>query len=281
MLQLSWFDEVLTLAREAGLATLRFHPSRRSEQAQSDVSDQANSNDMNVRQKADASPVTEADLQANQIIVDGLSKISPDIPIVSEECPGSERFLSQEGQFWLVDPLDGTRGFVAGDDEYTVNLALIDQGVSVWGVVYAPISDRLYWGGAQMGSRLSAQGEQRALQLQTLSELPTVTRVLASKAHLGPKTVSFVERLGNTEMIRIGSSLKLCLIAQGQADLYPRLGLTSQWDIAAAQAVLEGAGGTVCDLHGKPLRYGQGDLENPYFVASRIDYAAWQHLVAK
>ncbi len=217
--------------------------------------------------KADHTPVTLADLAAHRVIAQGLAALPLALPLVSEEDSASHRHALPDA-FWLVDPLDGTREFMARNGEYTVNIALVQHGVPIWGVVHAPALHQTFWGGAGLG----AMGR-TAAGLAPLAVAPVPTglqpwRVLASRHHLDARTAALIQRLPAHALLQVGRSLKFCRIAQGLADLYPRFGPTSAWDTAAAQAVLEGAGGSVCDLQGAPLRCQGGDWRNPAFVAS-------------
>lgn len=218
-----------------------------------------------VQLKEDHSPVTAADLAAHKVLVAALAGLLPDCPVVSEEDTNSQRYRQRSGRFWLIDPLDGTKEFLARNGEFTVNIALISEGRSVLGVVLAPASDRLYWGGPSLGAWREQAGAAQAIQVQP----GTGCRVVASKSHLNAETQAFIDRLGAVELVQAGSSLKLCRVAEGAADIYPRLAPTCEWDTAAAQAVLEGAGGVVLDEQGTPLRYGKPDVLNPGFIAIR------------
>ncbi|MDF0605854.1 3'(2'),5'-bisphosphate nucleotidase CysQ [Neisseriaceae bacterium TC5R-5] len=222
----------------------------------------------NTSLKADQSPVTAADFAAHQYLTNTLKTLIPNCPVVSEEDEESLSHRNSDGQFWLIDPLDGTKEFLAGNSEFTVNVALIEQGRSILGMVYAPALKRLYWGGSELGAYqiLSTLAEPIRVRSRA-NEINEVCRVVASKSHLNAETQSFINRLGNVRLIQAGSSLKFCLVAEGAADVYPRLSPTSEWDTAAAQAVLEGAGGSVLDLNGQPLRYGKPEIINPSFLA--------------
>lgn len=222
-------------------------------------------------QKSDNSPLTIADLASHHCIVQGLTQLTPDIPVVSEEGNGSQQDRRDQGQFWLVDPLDGTKEFLARNGEFTVNVALIEAGISVWGVVYAPALNRLFWGGRNHGAFRQAKGQKSSLHVAS-ADSSGLRRVVASKSHLNKETSDFIARLGSTELVQAGSSLKFCLIAEGSADIYPRLAPTSEWDTAAAQAVVEGAGGHVYDTTGKRLCYGKLDVLNPSFIASSMPF---------
>lgn len=228
-----------------------------------------------VMHKADDSPLTAADLAAHTRIVAGLQALTPDTPIVSEEgCVPDETARAAE-RFWLVDPLDGTKEFVARNGEFTVNIALIEQGRPVLGVVTVPAQGMSYWGVAGQGAFRRAEGEAHAQRLHVA--LPRLAgrplRVLASKHHFHEDTRTLVSRMGAHDLVQAGSSLKFCRIAEGAADVYPRFGPTSEWDTAAAQAVVEAAGGRVCTLQGEPLRYGKVNVLNPNFVVSAVPLA--------
>lgn len=224
-----------------------------------------------VQHKNDQSPLTEADLVAHEMIATGLSRHWPDITLISEESYKPEQMANLGQCFWLVDPLDGTKEFLSGTGEFTVNIALIQNTKAVLGVVYQPNTDELFYGGQGLGAHRQVGSEDRqAIAVNANAQAPW--RVLASRSHMGPQTQSLIQRIGSVELMQAGSSLKFCRIAMGLADFYPRLGFTSQWDTAAAQAVLEGAGGYVMDRYGQALTYGQADIINPYFLASALPY---------
>lgn len=223
-----------------------------------------------VHTKIDDSPLTCADLAANEILCRGLYRLTPAIPVVSEEDEGSQIHRTPYGHFWLIDPLDGTKEFLSRNGEFTVNVALIEDGHPVWGVVYAPALDTLYWGGAGGAAYRSVGGTVETINVSTPRSAPQALRVIASKSHLNHETSEFIARLGATELVQAGSSLKFCRIAEGQADIYPRLAPTAEWDTAAAQAVLEAAGGYVVDTAGVRLRYGKADIRNPHFIAGAV-----------
>lgn len=222
-----------------------------------------------VQQKADQSPLTEADLAAHRLIVEGLTRHTPEMPVISEESFQPDQMCTLGNRFWLVDPLDGTKEFLSGTGEFTVNIALIENRRPVLGVVYQPKTHELFWGGIALGSYRARQGESPQVIVVSPSSQPP-WRVLASRRHMGPQTQALIERMGATELLQAGSSLKFCRIAAGLADFYPRLGFTSQWDTAAGQAVLEGAGGHVIDSQGQRLGYGQAEIINPYFLATAL-----------
>lgn len=217
-----------------------------------------------VQLKADHSPVTAADLAAHGVLVAALTGLLPDCPVVSEEDSDSQHYRQGSRRFWLIDPLDGTKEFLARNGEFTVNIALIEQGHSILGVVHAPAIDGLYWGGPGFGAWRAQSGAEQAIHVQA----GHCCRVVASKSHLNAETQAFIDRLGAVELVQAGSSLKFCRIAEGAADIYPRLAPTYEWDTAAAQAVLEGAGGCVVTADGQPLRYGKPNVLNPGFIAA-------------
>jgi 3'(2'), 5'-bisphosphate nucleotidase len=219
--------------------------------------------------KADKSPLTLADLQANAVIVQGLSDLTPGITIVTEEAPLPSDHPWQNGDFWLVDPLDGTKEFIAKSDEFTVNIAFIRNGKAIMGVVVAPALKCAYWAISGLGAYKKIDFEQAVqIQVSAAHDNTKPWRVVASKSHMNEDTAAFITSLSKTELLQAGSSLKFCLVAEGNADLYPRMGLTSEWDTAAAQVVVEAAGGQVLNLEGLPLTYGKRDVLNPFFIVS-------------
>lgn len=221
-----------------------------------------------VQLKEDDSPVTEADLAAHRLLTLELKPLLAECPVVSEEDAGSLVHRQSSGRFWLVDPLDGTKEFIARNGEFTVNIALIEDSRCVLGVVYAPAVDALYWGGLGLGAFRCIGGQNTAIKVAT-SNPGKLSRVVASKSHMNEATQSLIEHLGEVSLVQAGSSLKFCRVAEGEADIYPRLAPTCEWDTAAAQAVLEGAGGVVVDLQGVALLYGKSDVLNPSFIATR------------
>ncbi len=233
-----------------------------------------------VDHKDDRSPLTEADLRAHRLIEARLATLTPHWPILSEEgasLPYAER--RQWRTYWLVDPLDGTREFVKRNDEFTVNIALIHDHAPVLGVVHAPALGRMCYAARGAGAfQRSGDGPQQPLACR---ELPAEGLVVAgSRSHGKAALAEFLARLGPHEVIPMGSSLKFCLVAEGRADLYPRLGPTSEWDTAAAQCVVEAAGGHVTDLDMRPLRYNTRDsLLNPCFFVFGRTWRDWSALL--
>jgi len=236
--------------------------------------------DLGEIRKPDDSPLTRADLAAHHILVDGLGQLAPDIPVLSEEAvaiPQAER--GKWSRFWLVDPLDGTKEFIKRNGEFTVNIALIDHHVPVLGVVYAPALGVRYYATRGGGAFVQRQAAGEAIRARRLVEGEQIG-VVASRSHADARTAALIERLGDHRCVSMGSSLKLCLVAEGVAHFYPRLGPTMEWDTAAAHAVVIEAGGTVCDLGGGELSYGKADLHNPeFFVCHAQDKQKLKELI--
>ncbi len=222
------------------------------------------------RDKADGSPVTAADERAEAIIVAHLKALAPGIVIVAEEATAAGAQLVAPQRFFLVDPLDGTREFIAGNGEFTINVGLIENGAPVAGAVYAPAIDRIWFGGRSARAASVAVGATlpAACDLLKVRAAPARLTALASRSHADPATEAFLARLGVEERISAGSSLKFCVIAEGRADLYPRFAPTMEWDTAAGDAVLRAAGGGVAGLEGATLKYGKlaKGLRNAGFV---------------
>ena len=232
-------EAVIAIAREAAAAILAVYE-----------------NAFEVEQKSDASPLTAADLAAHHCIVEGLERLTPDWPVLSEEAADIPWETRRHWQrYWLVDPLDGTREFVKRNGEFTVNIALIEAGVSVFGVVLAPVGGAL-WHGVLGGPAYRRDGETDVL-LRTRAPATGTLRVAASRSHRDARTEALLARIGDAETVGLGSSLKFCRIADGTLDVYPRFGPTSEWDTAAAQCVLEAAGGVVIAPDGRAFRYNQ------------------------
>ena len=247
----SLLPEVVEIARRAGAAILEVY-----------------SQPFDVAHKEDKSPLTEADLRAHAIIVEGLQALTPSLPVLSEE-DSNVPFEKRRGwhRYWLVDPLDGTKEFVSRNGEFTVNIALIEDHRPVLGVVHVPVKNTTYLGSIEHGAfQQSHQNAPEPIQVQSSAQLPL--RVVGSRSHAKAGSMdAYLERLGAHTLLSVGSSLKFCLIAEGSADLYPRFGPTSEWDTAAAHAVVEAAGGAVVDVRGQPLRYNtKAELLNPNFL---------------
>ena len=241
-------EDVKKIARDAGAA----------------IMDVYESDDFNVQQKGDDSPLTKADLAAHKVICEGLRALETQYPVISEE--SSDISWEQRKhwcRYWLVDPLDGTKEFIKRNGEFTVNIALIEKGVPVMGVVYAPVLDAMYTGERDQGAFLNDK------PIKVAAEAQATLRVVGSRSHPSQDTTDWLDALGKPyEMVPMGSSLKICLVAEGEADIYPRLGPTCEWDTAAAHAVLSAAGGDITTINGDPLLYNQkDDYLNPHFIA--------------
>lgn len=242
-----------------------------------------------VETKADDSPVTRADIAANAVIVNALEALTPDIPILTEESsmvPFETR--KKWSQYWLVDPLDGTKEFIRRNDQFTVNIALIREGRPIMGVVYVPVGHVAYVGVAGEGAYKIQDDSKQRLQCRSLPTSSTAIReaikIVASANHSNPATENFINivetRIGRVECRSIGSSLKFCLLAEGEADVYPRLAPTSEWDTGAAQAVLAAAGGAVYQPDARPLVYNsKASILNPYFYAVADPSFDWESLI--
>ena len=255
---------IVALAREAGGEILDFYQGECS-----------------VQRKSDDSPLTAADLAAHRCIMEGLARLTPDVPCLSEES-GDDSHGGRRGwtRFWLMDPLDGTREFLKRNGEFTVNIALIDNRRPVLGVVHAPVSDTIYYAAEGAG----AWKQVAAADPIRLHTVPTQQppRLLVSRSHETPELETLISRLPPHHVLRLGSSLKFCLVAEGGADLYPRLGPTSEWDTAAGQCVVEQAGGAVTDTSGSPLRYNTKESPlNPSFLVAGESGYPWQQYLSE
>lgn len=256
-------ENVIALVRQAGVAVMNIYHK-----------------DFSITQKSDNSPLTEADLAAHHILVDGLFKLTPDIPVLSEESDIAVQMQRLEWSvYWLIDPLDGTKEFISRNGEFTINVALIKNGVPVLGVVYAPVLEAMYWGELGKGA-FKQQGEEafKPIAVAKVPNIPTGWRILGSRSHPSQAFQEFIQTLPEADIVAMGSSLKLCLIAEGAADLYPRLSPTSEWDIAAGHAVVAAAGGQVLKLSSmQPLVYNANpnSLINPFFVACAAPSLFW------
>jgi 3'(2'), 5'-bisphosphate nucleotidase len=236
--------------------------------------------EFDVQSKADESPLTQADLAAHRCIVAGLERLTPEIPIISEEegLPTFEE-RSEWQRYWLIDPLDGTKEFVNRNGEFTVNIALIDAHRPVFGVVHVPVQNKTYIGCEGHGAELRDSGSISEIRVAEVSSRPV--RIVGSRSHRGSSLDAFLEKIGDSDMLPMGSSLKFCVVAEGRADIYPRLGPTSEWDTAAAQAVVEQAGGKVLELDGKPLSYNaKSEILNPWFIVIGPADNDWLALLA-
>lgn len=253
----TYFRQVIDIAVKAGFITMKYY-----------------GNSPEVQLKDDESPVTVADLAANTYICDELEKLDGSIPIISEENPAdkNQEIAAKSSLFWLVDPLDGTKSFIKQSGQFTVNIALIKDQKPVMGVIYVPTDDCLYYTDDHHNAYKveECSKSQEAIQIKVSKELDAEGAVvIASKSHINEDTENFINKLKVKSRISASSSLKLCLVAEGKADVYPRFGPTMEWDIAAGHAILDAAGGKIVSAEGKPVIYGKEDtLYNPYFIAS-------------
>ncbi len=234
--------------------------------------------DPGVTYKKDDSPLTRADLASHRVIAAALEELTPDIPLLSEE--GADIAYDQRRdwqRFWLIDPLDGTKEFIRRNGEFTVNIALIESGTPVLGIVHVPVLARTFSGAAGLGAwcREGDDGGQGA-PIRAAGTGDDTLQVAASRSHPGPHLAAFLEQLPEHKLKSMGSSLKLCLVGEGRADLYPRLGPTMEWDTAAAHAVVTAAGGRVLDFDGNALRYNKENLLNPYFIVLGERSVPWR-----
>lgn len=254
LLDRSTADQIVALADRAGEAIMEIYESA----------------DFETQYKEDESPLTAADLASQGIIVEGLRELTPDVPVLAEE---SSEIAAEERRnwefFWLVDPLDGTKEFIKRNDEFTVNIALVRDGRPVMGVVHAPALETTYWAIEGQGAFKRTEQGDESIRVPDEVELPV--RVVVSRSHLRERDEQFIaelrERFDEVDLAPTGSALKLCLVAEGAADIYPRFGPTMEWDIAAAHCVVEQAGGIIETVDGDELRYNKEELVNPFFIA--------------
>jgi 3'(2'), 5'-bisphosphate nucleotidase len=259
--ELRLLDDIAVAAREAGEAIVEIV--RRG---------------VEVEAKRDLSPVTEADRAAELIILGALARAAPGVPVIAEEEVAAGRIPAHGDTYFLVDPLDGTKEFVQRNGEFTVNIALVDNHRPVLGIVHAPALERDYFACEGIGAfRSDAQSAGRPIRVARRGS--GAVRVVGSRSHRGSSLDAFLSRVGVHELVEVGSSLKLCLVAEGSADVYPRLGPTCEWDTAAGQCVLEQAGGQVLKLDGEPLEYNREDTLNPNFVGFGDADTDWLALV--
>ena len=252
-------EQLVDISRQAGLEILEWYEG-----------------DMGITRKSDDSPLTKADLASHELIVAELTSRWPDIPILSEESadiPWETRQSWQ--QYWLVDPLDGTKEFINRNGEFTVNIALIRNHQPVMGVVHVPVTDTSYFGARELAAWCQ-QGSEEAQVIQVRQPAAQTLIIVGSRSHANPELASQLQQLGPHALTSMGSSLKFCRIAEGLADFYPRLGPTCEWDTAAAQAVVEAAGGQVVKIDGSPLDYNNKEVYlNPYFFVFGDPAKAW------
>jgi len=254
MAQSNILEALLTIARDAGKAAMVIYDK-----------------DFNIEYKDDKSPVTDADLAAHKVILAGLTSLTPGTPILSEESADISWEERQNwNEYWLVDPIDGTKEFIKKNGEFTVNIALIRDGKPVLAVVDAPALGFSYLAEENIGS-FKDDGQSRTQLKVELKQATGTIRVVGSRSHPSPELAEYVKQFDAVEMVSKGSSLKLCLVAEGSADIYPRLGLTSEWDTGAGHAIAEIAGATITQLDGSPLLYNTKESYlNPFFIVSSL-----------
>jgi len=228
--------------------------------------------DFDFEKKIDQSPLTAADLRSHEVILDSLSKLNPKIPIISEE--SSHITLSERSawkEFWLIDPLDGTKEFIKKNGEFTINIALIRNNRPIFGIIHAPALNETYWGSKETGAHfLYGNIDSNSEQIMVSKTQDSNIRIVTSRSHPSSELQSVLKNLKKHSLIEIGSSLKFCKVAKGEADCYIRLGPTSEWDTAAGEAVVESAGATILDLMNSPIQYNkrEGYLNPDFIVAS-------------
>ncbi|MEQ8395238.1 3'(2'),5'-bisphosphate nucleotidase CysQ [Thalassobaculum sp.] len=243
-------DSIVAIARDAGKVILPYYRA-----------------DTAVDGKADGSPVTAADRAAEVVIIDALKKLTPDIPVVAEESVEAGRIPDVSGgRFWLVDPLDGTKEFINRRDDFTVNIGLVEDGTPVLGVVLTPV-DGMAWAGAVGTGAWEEDGDGQRRAIAVRRPDANGLTVVASKSHRNPELEDYIATLTVKESVSRGSALKFCLVARGEADIYPRTGPTMEWDTAAGHAVLLAAGGSLTTFDGKPFLYSKPDFRNGHFIA--------------
>ncbi len=255
-------QDILDISRKAGAAIMRVYDG-----------------EIEVAQKEDASPLTQADLASHHLIIAALHSLTPSVAVLSEESAVLDfSTRSRWSEYWLVDPLDGTKEFIKRNGEFTVNIALVQNHEPVLGVVHVPVGGISYCGLRDVGAqRVSANGIAESISVRIPCADPVI--VVGSRSHPNPVLQEHLAPLGSYELVSMGSSLKFCLIAEGKADFYPRLGPTSEWDTAAAHAVVNAAGGSVVTLDGQPMRYNtKASLLNPEFLAIADSSRDWLSL---
>ncbi len=255
-------EKIVSIAEEAGRAVMEVYLA----------------DDYGTTYKSDDSPLTRADTEAHDVILNGLEAIEPAFPVLSEESVSVPYDIRKDWKtFWLVDPLDGTKEFLRRNGEFTVNIALIHEGFPVLGVVGVPALGRVYFGAVEKGAFKREKG--KTVQISAAGYCGGRLRVVGSRSHGSGGLKRFLDRAGDHECMTIGSSLKFCLVAEGKAHIYPRFGPTMEWDTGAAQCIVEAAGGMVTDLRGSRLLYNKPDLKNPFFIASGSPAFPWEGVV--
>lgn len=260
-------ESVIRISKEAGRAILDVYES--------------SSSDFEIQIKSDDSPLTKADLAAHKIITQALQQNTPNVPIISEESVDIGFEQRKEWQrFWLVDPLDGTKEFIRRNDDFSVNIALVSEHKVIFGLVYIPVFNLCYWAAEGRGAYVREGDMQREVSVKNVSD---PMKIVVSRSHGSPKLAEFIKKIPEHEMLNRGSALKICMIADGQADIYPRFGPTSEWDTAAAQCVLEEAGGALLVMHDQQvLCYNtKPSLVNPEFIAIGDKAYNWQQFFSE
>lgn len=255
--------QIVELAQRAGHQILRFYSGRPS-----------------VTLKKDSSPLTAADQASHDFLVNSLRSVIPDVQVISEESEEEINAQDSVGLHWLVDPLDGTKEFIKGTNEFTVNVALVERGTPILGIVHAPALDVTYYGGRDLGAWKQIAND-TAISISTRRADLSRMAVVASKDHAGPLVNSMLGRISNPELKSMGSSLKFCLVAEGKADLYLRDLPTMEWDTAAAHCIVRAAGGEIYTLEGNPLSYGKPALKNPAIMTIGDATLDWQALISE
>tara|TARA_Y100001970_G_scaffold293982_1_gene445344 strand:- start:45696 stop:46526 length:831 start_codon:yes stop_codon:yes gene_type:complete len=245
--------EVILISEKAGCAIL-------------DIYDKS---DIEINIKDDKSPLTQADIASHNIIVKSLNQLTPKIPILSEESSQIDYSVrSKWSNYWLIDPLDGTKEFLKKNGEFTVNIALIENNTPVLGVIFVPVRNQYFWGSKEFGSFYSSDGNS-AKKLKVSEGSWNSLRIVTSRSHINEELEVLLKEIDSFDLVSIGSSLKFCLIAAGKADIYPRFGLTSEWDTAAGEAIVRFAGGYITNIDGNQMTYNSKDsLINSHFVVS-------------
>jgi len=254
-------NNIIDLSRQAGSAIMEVYRTEFDIYTKEDIR----------KDEIYISPITQADMRANTIITEGLEKLIPDVPVLSEEgqnIPFNER--SKWDSYWLVDPLDGTKEFVNNNDEFTVNIALIENNQPVFGVVYAPALKKLYFGSSEKGSFKLNEGD-IITPISVNSQVTNPVQIAVSRSHPSVKMDSFISQFDKYDLHPMGSSLKICSVSDGTVHFYPRLGPTMEWDTAASHAIIRAAGGELINIEtNQPLEYNKKDLLNPEFIAGNL-----------
>jgi 3'(2'), 5'-bisphosphate nucleotidase len=257
--------KIVTLAHQAGGAVMKFYAQE----------------ELGTTYKDGDSPLTLADVASHQCILEHLGELTPEVPVLSEESKAAPYDVRRAWRtFWLIDPLDGTKEFIQRNGEFTVNIALVEEGRPVLGVVHAPAMELTYFAAAGVGA-FKQNAQNRITPISAAAYDPSLLKVVVSRSHPSHELSAFLDRIGcAVECVPMGSSLKICLVADGGAHLYPRLGPTMEWDTAAAQCVVEMAGGAITDLEGRALAYNKPNLHNPEFMVCGLPGFQWREYLA-